>query len=384
MKNLKNQVSLFVILALTFAFVPSCRAQVATDEQKTQTNLARDGVVSSIRSMTAKRAAHTATLLDNGKVLIAGGFVSNGGGLSSVELFDPTSNTFTLAENLTVARASHTATLLPNGKILIAGGYNGNYLNSAEVQNTKFGGFRFLNIALLESSEMKTLGIIGGIAPESTIEYYRLIITSYRIQIPDGSYPPLVINSINLKKMLDLIGANELAQVTEYLLSEVRRLARAGADFGLLAANTPHIVFEDIQRESPIPLISIVQSACEAARDLKLKRVGLFGTRFTMQGQFYPEVFSRYGITLVVPDLDEQDYIHDKYMSELVNGIFLPETREELLQIAERLKERMDIEGLILGGTELPLILRDVDDRGIPFLDTTKIHVKDAVAQMLS
>jgi len=250
--------------------------------------------------------------------------------------------------------------------------------------NTKLGGFRFLNIALLESSEMKILGVIGGIAPESTIEYYRLIITSYRTQIPDGSYPPLIINSINLKKMLDLIGANELAQVTEYLLSEVRRLARAGADFGLLAANTPHIVFEDIQRQSPIPLISIVQSACEAARDLKLKRVGLFGTRFTMQGRFYPEVFSRYGITLVVPDLDEQDYIHDKYMSELVNGIFLPETREELLQIVERLKERTDIEGLILGGTELPLILRDVNDRGIPFLDTTKIHVKDAVAQMLS
>jgi len=231
---------------------------------------------------------------------------------------------------------------------------------------------------------MKTLGIIGGIAPESTIEYYRLIIASYRARKPDGSYPPLIINSINLKKMLDLIGANELASVTEYLLGEVHKLSRAGVDFGLLAANTPHIVFEDIQRESPIPLLSIVQTACEAVRGLGLKRVGLFGTRFTMQGHFYPEVFSRQGITLVVPDLDEQDYIHDKYLSELINGIFLPETREGLLQIVERLKERTDIQGLILGGTELPLILRDVDDRGIPFLDTTKIHAEYAVAQMLS
>lgn len=231
---------------------------------------------------------------------------------------------------------------------------------------------------------MKTLGIIGGIAPESTIEYYRLIIASYRAQKPDGSYPPLIINSINLKKMLDLVGANELARVTEYLLSEVHRLARAGADFGLLAANTPHIVFEDIQRQSPIPLLSIVEAACEAARGLGLKRVGLFGTRFTMQGYFYPEVFSRQGITLVVPDLAEQDYIHDKYLSELINGIFLPETREGLLQIVERLKERTGIQGLILGGTELPLILRDIDDRGIPFLDTTKIHAGYAVAEMLS
>ncbi len=231
---------------------------------------------------------------------------------------------------------------------------------------------------------MKTLGIIGGIAPESTIEYYRLIVASYRVRKPDGSYPPLIINSINLKKMLDLIGANELASVTEYLLGEVHKLSRAGADFGLLAANTPHIVFEDVQRESPIPLLSIVQTACEAVRGLGLKRVGLFGTRFTMQGHFYPEVFSRHGITLVVPDLDEQDYIHDKYMSELINGIFLPETREGLLQIVERLKERTDIQGLILGGTELPLILRDIDDRVIPFLDTTKIHAEYAVAQMLS
>ncbi len=231
---------------------------------------------------------------------------------------------------------------------------------------------------------MKTLGIIGGIAPESTIEYYRLIISSYRARKPDGSYPPLIINSINLKKLLDLIGANELTRATEYLLEEVHKLARAGVDFGLLAANTPHIVFEDVQRESPIPLLSIVESACEAARGLELKRVGLFGTRFTMQGHFYPEVFSRHGITLIVPDLKDQDYIHDKYMSELINGIFLPETRECLLQIVGRLKEKTDIQGLILGGTELPLILRDVDARGIPFLDTTRIHVEQAVAQMLS
>ena len=133
MKKLKNQVSLFVVLVMAVAFVPSCRAQVATDERKSQTVNVSDGVVSAIRSMTAKRAAHTATLLGNGKVLIAVGFVGNGGGLSSAEVFDPTTKTFTSAENMTVARAGHTATPLPNGKVLISGGYNGDYLNSAEV-----------------------------------------------------------------------------------------------------------------------------------------------------------------------------------------------------------------------------------------------------------
>lgn len=231
---------------------------------------------------------------------------------------------------------------------------------------------------------MKTAGIIGGIGPESTIEYYRFIIEAYREQKPDGSYPPLIINSINLKMLIDLMEANELAEVAERLVAEVNRLARAGADFGLFASNTPHIVFDEVRRRSPIPLISIVEAACEAAKDLGLKRLGLFGTRFTMRAQFYPEVFSRKGMTLVVPDEGEQDYIHDKYMGELLKDIFLPETRQGLLMIVDRLKEREGIEALILGGTELPLILRDVTDRGIPFLDTTRIHVKAVVAQLLS
>jgi aspartate racemase len=231
---------------------------------------------------------------------------------------------------------------------------------------------------------MKFLGIIGGIAPESTVEYYRLIISSYRAQKPDDSYPPLIINSIDLRKMINWIEADKLTEMTAYLVNEVHRLARAGADFGLLASNTPHIVFEEIQRQSPIPLLSIVQSACEAAKAMGLKKVGLLGTRFTMQGRFYPEVFSKHGIKLFTPEEEDQDYIHNKYMGELIHGIFLPETRARLLEIVERLKTKADIQGLILGGTELPLILRDVTDSGIPFLDTTRIHVEAAVAQMLS
>lgn len=231
---------------------------------------------------------------------------------------------------------------------------------------------------------MKTVGIIGGIGPESTVDYYRSIVKSYREQKQDGSYPLIIINSIDLTKMLDLIGVNQLTEVTNYLAREVQKLTQAGADFGLLAANTPHIVFDAIQRQSPIPLISIVEATCTEAQTLGLKKVGIFGTRFTMQKSFYPDMFSKAEITVAIPKPAEQDYIHDKYMNELVNGIILPETHERLLMIVDRMIDQQGIQGLILGGTELPLILKDVQYKTIPFLDTTKIHVKHVVTELLS
>jgi aspartate racemase len=231
---------------------------------------------------------------------------------------------------------------------------------------------------------VKTIGIIGGTGPESTIEYYRLIITAYREQTHDGSYPPILINSIDNKKMLSLVAENKLTELASFLLDELKKLARGGADIGLLAANTSHIVFNDLQRDSPIPLISIVEATCEAAKSMGLKNVGLFGTRYTMQGRFYPDVFLQQGITLSLPDPGEQTIIHDKYLSELVNGVVLPETRQQLLAIAKRLQDQKGIQGLILGGTELSLIFREAAYGGIPFLDTTKIHVKKILEQILS
>jgi aspartate racemase len=231
---------------------------------------------------------------------------------------------------------------------------------------------------------MKTIGIIGGLGPESTIEYYRLIIAAYAELRPDGSSPSIIINSIDVKKVLDLVAANELAKLTEYLVSEIKRLTRAGAHCGLVAANTPHIVFDEVRTLSPIPLISIIEATCAAAKSLGLRRLGLFGVRFTMQGRFYPDVFSKEGIALAVPDEHDQAYIHHIYLNELVKGIVRPETRERLFSIVDRLKTREDIQGLILGGTELSLILRDATIHGIPVLDTTKIHAKAIVAEAFS
>jgi aspartate racemase len=226
--------------------------------------------------------------------------------------------------------------------------------------------------------------MIGGVGPESTVEYYRTIIALYRERVGDGSYPQFIINSVDLKKPVDLFTANDLAGVTRYLTEEIQKLARAGADFGLIAANTPHVVFPEVQAAVPIPLISIVEATSAAVKKRGLKRLALFGTRFTMQGTFYSKVFARQGIELVVPDPSDQEYIHDKYMNELVLGKFLTETRAGLLDIVDGLKAAREIDGVILAGTELPLILRDATHHGVPLLDTMRIHAEAAVAEMLS
>jgi aspartate racemase len=231
---------------------------------------------------------------------------------------------------------------------------------------------------------MKILGIIGGLGPESTVDYYQKIVALYRERTGDRSYPEFIINSVDLQTGLDFMDADDLAGMADYLLEGIGKLARAGADFGLISANTPHIVFDQLEPRSPIPLISIVEATCAAAKARNLKRLALFGTRYTMQGTFYPKVFSREQIELLVPEPNDQNYIHDKYFTELVPGKFLPETRAGLLAIVDRMKAKNDIDGVILAGTELPLILRDPDHNGVPFLDTTKMHVAAAVAEMLS
>jgi aspartate racemase len=231
---------------------------------------------------------------------------------------------------------------------------------------------------------MTTIGILGGIAPESTIQYYRLLVAEYRRRKGDGRYPSIIINSIDMKTMLERIAAPDRTGLIDYLAGETGRLVRAGADFGLMASNTPHIVFDEVQARTPIPLLSIVEAACARARSRGWTRVGLFGTRFTMQGCFYPDVFTREGIAVVTPSPEEQEYIHGKYMEEFVAGVFLPETRNRMRAIAERLRDREHAEGLILGGTELPLLLTEEGLPGLPYLDTTRIHMEAALDRMLA
>jgi len=224
--------------------------------------------------------------------------------------------------------------------------------------------------------------MIGGLGPESTVDYYRSIIARFRALKPDWGYPHVIINSLDVDKGIALLDAGRLGELADYLSTGVE-LLRAGADFCFIAANTPHLVFDEVQRRSTIPLLSIVRVTCNHAKALGLKKVGLFGTGFTMRASFYPEEFSRAGIALVRPKESEQEFIHTRYIGELLNNRFLPETRTEILNIAQRMRSEDGIEALVLAGTELPLLLRDSVSPGIEFLDTTIIHVEAIVSELL-
>jgi len=230
---------------------------------------------------------------------------------------------------------------------------------------------------------MRTVGIIGGLGPESTIDYYRFIIARYRARTADAGYPQIVINSLDVDQGIALLDAGRLDELADYLTAGVELLVRAGVDFGSIAANTPHLVFNEVQRRSTIPLVSIVRATCNHAKVLGLKKLGLFGTGFTMRANFYPEEFQPAGMEIVRPRDSEMEFIHGKYIHELLKNQFLPETRTEVLKIAQRMKDDDGIEALVLAGTELPLLLRESPPTGIEVLDTTMIHVESVVDELL-
>jgi aspartate racemase len=230
---------------------------------------------------------------------------------------------------------------------------------------------------------MRIAGMIGGLGPESTIDYYRLIVARCRARDPDGRSPQIVINSLDVDKAIAKLDASRLDELADYVSAGLERLVRAGVDFGFIAANTPHLVFDEVQRRSPIPLISIVRAAAQQAKSMGLKTVGLMGTGFTMRASFYPEEFQRAGITLITPKEAERDFIHRKYLGELLKNQFLPDTRTEILRITQRMRAEDAVEAIVVAGTELPLLLRGSDASGIDFLDTTTIHVEAVVEELL-
>ncbi len=230
---------------------------------------------------------------------------------------------------------------------------------------------------------MKKLGLIGGVGPASTHDYYRYIIEGYRAAQNDGSYPDFLIESIDMTEMLDYMSKNDYDGVAKMLSSKIENLYAAGADFAAVASNTPHIVYDRLKTLSPIPILSIVDAACKKAQSLKLKKVLILGTKFTMTSGLYDKIFPQYNIEPILPVGEDIDVVHSCIFPKLEDGIVDSNDKKKLVALVEKYRNDHKIDGVLLGCTELPLMLSQSDFSTLSVLDTSKIHCEAIVKEML-
>lgn len=222
---------------------------------------------------------------------------------------------------------------------------------------------------------MKTIGLVGGMTPESTKVYYELLIQGARK--PGGDplrNPEIVIYSLNLTELVYKQREGERREVVEFLTAILERLKLAGAEVAALTANTPHAYLDEIRIETSLPLVSIVSATRDAASDLGSKSALLLGTRTTMEAEMYPSEFAGAGIGIVLPDEDDREFLDRTIYGELALGQIRPEVRQRFLDICAKHIEEDGIDSVILGCTEIPLVISS-DDLSIEVLDTTRIHV---------
>lgn len=233
-----------------------------------------------------------------------------------------------------------------------------------------------------DQSTDRIIGIIGGIGPESTVDYYRGIIQRYREHSGSNNFPNILINSINMSEMLLRIDAIDYNGICDLLLDSIERLKSAGASVIAISSNTVHAVYDRLASLSPLPIISIVEATCKEASDLGLRKVLLIGTQFTMQSQFYQTTFSNSSINIIVPKLEERELIQTIIFSELEEGIVSQESKKSILEICNKLITNEKCDGIILGCTELPLMFH-ANDFDIETLNTTSIHIEAIVKNLL-
>lgn len=219
---------------------------------------------------------------------------------------------------------------------------------------------------------MKKLGLVGGMGVESTIPYYHDIVYGVQNKIGKKFFPNITIESVNAFDVLGLCSEQKYDELTDYLMQAIKNLTTSGADFIALSANTPHIVFDRLQNISTVPLVSIVEATCNEAIRLNIHKLGLLGTIFTMTEDFFKKPFYNSNIEIITPTAEEMEYINLKISSELEFGVIKEETLQGFQKIIKRMQQEDSIEAVILGCTELPLLLND-EVSPIPCLDTMKI-----------
>lgn len=228
---------------------------------------------------------------------------------------------------------------------------------------------------------MKKLGLIGGIGPASTVDYYNYIIDGWRKATRGDDYPNFLIDNINMSEMLGYLERREMVKLVMMLQSSVLGLVAAGAEFIAVASNTPHTVYDDLQARSPVPVVSIVRATAEYAAAQGYKKVLLLGTKFTMSNRFYPDELIRYGLETVVPSAEDVEKIHSIIFPKLEDGIVDEADKERLLKIIDSYIKNDGIDAVILGCTELPIMIKQ-NDTAVPVIDTTRVHAAAIVRFM--
>jgi len=223
------------------------------------------------------------------------------------------------------------------------------------------------------------IGLIGGMSWESTVEYYRMMNKLVKERLGGWNSAEIILYSVNFEEIVRMQRAGEWERLGEILGDIAMKLEEAGAKAVLICTNTMHKVVDDVERRISIPLINIIDVTAEALKRDGVKRAGLLGTKFTMEDGFYQERMKRHGIEIIVPEKEEdRDAVHRIIFDELCLGIIREESERRLREIVSELKNA-GAEGIILGCTELPLILKDQE-----FYDTTKLHAEAAVNFLLN
>ena len=229
---------------------------------------------------------------------------------------------------------------------------------------------------------MKRIGILGGTSAESTVSYYTRITREYTRRFGDFAYPEILIYSLSFQEIVDWQRAGNWQAIATKMASAFQVLGNAGAQIGLIAANTLHRVYDAVAEESPIPLLHIVDALGVAIQAEGCSTVGLLGTRYTMKESFYSDRLASQNIATLVPTRQEQEEIHRVIHEELAPGILRPSSKATYLQIIDSLAER-GAEGIILGCTEIPLLIKEADST-LPLFDTATIHADAALENAIS
>lgn len=230
---------------------------------------------------------------------------------------------------------------------------------------------------------MNKLGLIGGTGPESTIAYYRGIVYGVQEKCGRALFPHLSMESLSVFEVLSFCERKDYDGLTAYLLEGIQNLAAAGAQFAALTGITPHIVFDAVSNASPIPLVSMVDTARDYAVKHAYGKIGLLGTLPTMNGTFFQKPFAACGIAVVTPHEEEKQAIGEKIETELEYGSVLPETRRMFRDIAQRMIREEQVQAIVLGCTELPLVFREIA-LPVPYLDVMQVHMEALIARILA